>query len=65
LNSVLISVDNVDPKKVTVWKTIDDPRAVVYIIQAHNKKHFRQAENTLFTTGEFNEIPFNGTGTAC
>jgi hypothetical protein len=62
LNSVLIPVDNIDPKKAVVWKKIDDPREVVSIIQARNKQHFRQAENTPFTTGEFKDIPFNGTG---
>jgi hypothetical protein len=44
LNSVLIPVDNADPKKATVWKKIDGPRAVVSIIQAGNKKHFRQSQ---------------------
>jgi hypothetical protein len=62
LTSVLIPVDHEDPKQATVWKKIDDPREVVSIIQARNRKHFRQAENTPFTTGEFNEIPFDGTG---
>jgi hypothetical protein len=62
LTSVLIPVDHVDPKKATVWKKIDDPREVVSLIQVRNKKHFRQAEHTPFTTGEFQVIPFDGTG---
>jgi hypothetical protein len=62
LTSVLILVDHIDPKQATVWKTVDDPRAVVDIIQERNRKHFRQAEHTPFTTGEFNAIPFDGAG---
>ena len=45
-----------------MWKKVDDPVAVVDIIQKWNRQHFRQAENTPFTTGEFYAIPFDGTG---
>jgi hypothetical protein len=62
LTSVLIPEDNADPKKATVWRKIDDPREVVSITQARNRQHFRQAEKTPFTTGEFKSIPFDGTG---
>jgi hypothetical protein len=59
---VLIPVEHADPKKATVWRKIDDPREVVSIIQTRNRQHFRQAENTPFTMGEFQLIPFDGTG---
>jgi hypothetical protein len=62
LLTVLVPVDHDDPKKATVWKTIDDPKQVVAVLQARNQKHFRQAERTPFTTGEFAEIPFDGSG---
>jgi hypothetical protein len=62
LTSVLIPVDNADPKKATVWRKIDNPRKVVSIIQARNCQHFRHAEKTSFTTGEFKSIPFDSTG---
>jgi hypothetical protein len=62
LQTVLVPVDHLDPKKATVWKTIDDPQRVVALIQARNKKHFHQAEGTPFTTGEFMTIPFDGSG---
>jgi hypothetical protein len=52
-----------DPKKATVWKTVYDPQQVVAVLQARNKKHFRQAEGTFYsTTGEFESIPFDGSG---
>jgi hypothetical protein len=35
---------------------------VVTIIQVRNKQHFAQATNTHFTTGEFQAIPYSGTG---
>jgi hypothetical protein len=41
LTSVLIPVDHENPKQATVWKKIDDPREVVALIQARNKKHLR------------------------
>jgi hypothetical protein len=53
---------NHDPKKATVWKTIDDPQQVVAVLQARNQKHFRQAKGTPFTTGDFGTIPFDGSG---
>jgi hypothetical protein len=62
LETVLISVDHVDPKKAKVWKTVDDPKQVVAILQARNEKHFRQAEGTPFITGELESIPFDGSG---
>jgi hypothetical protein len=63
LQTVLVPVDHDDPKKVTVWKTVDDPQQVVAVIQARNQTHFRQAEGTpFFTTGEFASIPFDGSG---
>jgi hypothetical protein len=43
LQTVLVLVDHPDPKKATVWKTIDDPQKVVAALKARNKKHFRQA----------------------
>jgi hypothetical protein len=62
LQTVLVPVDNPDPKRATVWKTIDDPHQVVSILQARNKKHFKQASGTPFTTGEFHSIMFDGSG---
>jgi hypothetical protein len=62
LQTVLVPVDNPDPKKATVWQTIDDPQKVVAVLQERNQKHFRQAEGTPFTTGEFSATPFDGTG---
>jgi hypothetical protein len=62
LQTVLVPVDHPDPKKATVWKTIDDPQKVVAVLQARNKKHFREAAGTPFTTGEFGSIPFYGSG---
>jgi hypothetical protein len=62
LQTVLVPVDNPDPKKATVWKTIDDPQKVVAVLQERNQKDFRRAEGTPFTTGEFSEIPFDGNG---
>jgi hypothetical protein len=62
LTTVLIPVDNPNPKLATIWKQIDDPSAVVTIIQERNKQHFAQDANTPFTTGEFGTIPYSGTG---
>jgi hypothetical protein len=62
LQTVLVPVDHPDPKRATVWKTIDDPRQVVSALQAQNKKHFKQAYGTPFTAGEFHSIPFDGSG---
>jgi hypothetical protein len=62
LQTVLVPVDHHDPKKATVWKTIDDPQQVVAVLQARNQQHFRQAEGTPFTTGEFGSIPCDGSG---
>jgi hypothetical protein len=59
--SVLLPVDHDNPKLAQVWKKIDDPTSVVNVIQARNKRHFRQAAGTLFTTGEFSYIPAAGT----
>jgi hypothetical protein len=60
IQTVLVPVDNPDPKQATVWKTIDDPNQVVSVLQARNKQHFRQASGTPFTTGELHSIPFDG-----
>jgi hypothetical protein len=62
IQTVLVPVDNIYPKRATVWKTIDDPNQVVSVLQARNKKHFRQATSTPLTTGEFHSIPFDGSG---
>jgi phage-related protein len=62
LQTVLVPVDHPDPKKATVWKTIDDPQKVVAVLQARNKKHVCQAAGTPFSTGEFGSIPFDGSG---
>jgi hypothetical protein len=62
LSTVLIPVYNPDPKQATIWQRIDDPSAVVTLIQARNKKHFAQAANTPCTTGEFTVILYSGTG---
>jgi hypothetical protein len=62
LQTVLVPVDHQNPRKATVWKTIDDPQQVVAVLQVRNQKHFRQAEGTPFTTGEFVSIPFDGSG---
>jgi hypothetical protein len=62
LQTVLVPVDHADPKQATAWKTANDPQHVVAVLQARNKKHFRQAEGTPFTTGEFESIPFDGSG---
>jgi hypothetical protein len=62
LQTVLVPVDHADPKQATVWKTVNDPQQVVAVLQARNQKHFRQAAGTPFTTGEFDSIPFDGSG---
>jgi hypothetical protein len=59
---LVIPVDNANPKLAKIWRKIDDLSAVVTIIQARNKQHFAQAANTPFTTGEFQAIPYSGTG---
>jgi hypothetical protein len=62
LQTVPVPVDHLDPKQATAWKTIDDPQQVVAVLQGRNQQHFRQAEGTPFTTGEFGTIPFDGSG---
>jgi hypothetical protein len=38
LQTVLVPVDHHDPKKATVWKTIDDQQQVVAVLRARNKE---------------------------
>jgi hypothetical protein len=44
LQTVLVPVDNPDPNKATVWKTIDDPQKVAAVLQERNKNIFAKPQ---------------------
>eukprot|EP00957_Ditylum_brightwellii_P189709 14440728-Ditylum_brightwellii.AAC.1 len=44
-----------DPKSTPEWKTIDLPQEIVHYFKLRNRRHFGQAQGTLFTVPPYSQ----------